>query len=142
MLPRLLAAAVACAAFAIHPLINREERSASSIVRGIAKHVGPNQPIITNTNATLRYLSPAYGAHKLIPRYGLPPDSVPVFAARYGRLALAFVDRFDSELFTREAADNDRFIAAIAGRCALRKTHDTTVRVWGSLRIFELEACR
>jgi hypothetical protein len=141
LLPGLLGIAAACAAFAIHPVINRAEQSALTIVRGITTHVRPDQPVITNTNATLKYLSPAYGARQLIPRYGLPPDSVTVFATQLGRLSLAFLDRFDSELFTQEAADNDRFIAAIAGRCALRKIHDTTARV-GSLRIFELDGCR
>jgi 4-amino-4-deoxy-L-arabinose transferase-like glycosyltransferase len=141
-IPGALGAAIALGAFAVHPVISREEQNAITIVRGIAAHVAPTYPVVTNTNATLKYLSPAYGARQLIPRYGLSPDSVATYASQYGGLGIALLNRFDSERFTREAAENDLFITALGERCTLRATHDTTVKVWGSLRVFALETCR
>jgi len=94
-LPRVSAACAVATAFLVHPLAQRQERVPLAIVRGIYSRTTADVPVITNSNATLKYLSPSYGPRKLILRYGLSADSTASFAKRFGRLSIVLIDRND-----------------------------------------------
>jgi hypothetical protein len=129
-------------AFAVHPLAWRQDEVAAEIVRGIYAHTSADAPVITNTNATLKYLSPSYGARRLILRYDLSADSVAAFAARYPRLSVVLLDRSDNPFSREEAAGNAAFLAAVQQRCRLDKSFEQAFGGWAELHVYEVRACR
>ncbi len=141
VLPRALAGGVLATAFLIHPAAHLQERVPLAIVRGLYSHTATSQYLITNTDATLKYLNVAYGPRKLILRYGLSLDSVTTFSSRYGPVAVALLDRTDSDLFRRDAQGNAEFLASVSSRCETRSTYDEHVASWARVRILELERC-
>jgi hypothetical protein len=142
VLPRGLAAGVVGMAFLIHPAAHLQERVPLAIVRGFYSHTASSQYLITNTDATLKYLNVAYGPRKLILRYGLSLDSVTTFSSRYGPVAVALLDRTDSDLFRRDAEGNAEFLASVSSRCETRSTYDENIASWARVRILELGRCR
>jgi 4-amino-4-deoxy-L-arabinose transferase-like glycosyltransferase len=127
-------------AFAIHAAVRRQERGLLPIVQAIDAGAPVGVPVITNHQATLKYLSPVYGARPMILRAYINPADVPVFYARYKRLNLVFLDRSDSEMFRRDAADNAIFLAGLSGRCELKTVHDS-MNAGMRLRILRILSC-
>ncbi len=142
LLTRAGAMAAIALALGVHLMAWRQEADAALIVRDLARHTSAEVPVITNSNATLKYLSPAYGSRQLVLRYGLNADTIAAIAGRFGTLSLALMDRFDSEIFRGESADNERFVAMVRDRCALTPTHQSAIGTWAQLRIFEVSGCR
>lgn len=140
-LPALFAVGATIVAFSVHPLAHRQERQAERVVRVFYGHTRAAVPVITNSDATLKYLSPAYGPRLLILRYGLDPDTVAALMRRYGALDIAFLDRSDSEHFRRDAAGNDAFLAALDVRCAMTRRHEEPLEGWARMRVLEVRAC-
>jgi hypothetical protein len=139
---RVTAAGVVALAFIVHPLARREETVPLAIVRAMYTYTAENKPVVTNSNATLKYLSPAYGARLLIQRYDLSPDSVVTLQRRYGGLSIALLDRSDSEMFRQESADNRRFLEDVQRRCDARLAFQRGLGGWADLRILDVAACR
>ena len=137
----LAAAGVALMAFAVHPLARRQEGDALAIVRGAFDNTSTGAPVITNSDATLKYLSPAYGPRRLILRQGIAPDTVPALLARHGALDLVLLDRTDSEMFRADAAANAEFLGRLRERCQLTPRHES-VYGWATLRVFGVVGCR
>jgi len=129
-------------AFLVHPLARRQEAIPLAITRGLYLHTSPAVPVITNTNATLKYLSPSYGPRKLILRQETSTDSAAAFVRRFGRVSIALLDRNDSEMFRQESAENARFLLAVQSRCEVRAGYDERLSQWAHLRIFELRRCQ
>jgi hypothetical protein len=140
-LPTAACAAVLALAFLIHPAVHREELVPLTITRALLDHTQEGQAVITNTDATLKYLGVAYGRRSLVARYELSPDSIAAFASRYGSVTVAFLDRRDSENFRRDSDGNDRFLAAARDRCSVRSTFDSDVASWARVRTFDLDSC-
>lgn len=140
-LARAGAACAVATAFLVHPLARQQEGVPLTIVRGIYSRTTADIPVITNSNATLKYLSPSYGPRKLILRYGLTADSTASFAKRFGTLSLVLLDRNDSEAYRSEERDNVRFLGEIRRQCAMRPTHDERIGTWAHLRVFEISSC-
>jgi hypothetical protein len=129
-------------AFVVHPLARQQEAVPLAITRGLYLHTSADIPVITNTNATLKYLSPSYGPRKLILRQETSVDSAAAFARRLGRVSIALLDRNDSEMFRQESAENTRFMEGVQNRCELHRLYDERVSQWAHLRVFELRRCR
>lgn len=127
-------------AFGIHVLAHRQEREALTIVRAIQARTSAQVPVVTNTNATLKYLSPAYSPRRLILRYAITADSLPALAARYGTMTVALLDRTDSRMFRSETSANDAFLAAVRSRCTLRDFWSQQIGA-NTLYIANLGAC-
>lgn len=142
LLARGAAIAAVALAFAVHLLVWREERVPLAIVRGIYSHTSENSPVITNSNATLKYLSPSYGPRRLILRYYINSDSVAAFAKRFDTLSVALLDRTDSEMFRLESQDNDRFVGDVRRRCTVEEKYRARPGDWAELQIFHLSRCR
>jgi hypothetical protein len=134
------AAGVVLLSFAVHPAARSQEGDGLVIVRGIFEHTSQGVPVITNSDASLKYLSPAYGPRRLILRQGVAPDSVPVLLARHHALDLVMLDRTDSELFRSDAAANRSFLDSLRGVCELTSKHDTALS-WVTLRVLSVERC-
>lgn len=141
-LARGAAAAAVALAFAVHPLARRQETVPLAIVRGIYSNTSQSVPVITNSNATLKYLSPSYGPRLLVLRYDVNVDSVAAFARRFGKLSIALLDRSDSEMFRRESEGNARFLAEVRARCMLAEKYQAELGGWAHLRVFDLSGCR
>lgn len=141
MLPRTGAGLAAGVAFLVHPLAFFQERVPLAVTTAIYAQTSASVPVITNSNATLKYLSPAYGPRTLILRYNLPPDSTASFARRFGHLQVVLLDRNDSQAYVEEARDNERFLAETRARCTLAPTHDERFGGWARLRVFEVSIC-
>jgi 4-amino-4-deoxy-L-arabinose transferase-like glycosyltransferase len=133
-------AGIVIMAFAIHPALARQDKDAASIVREIQAYTAGTTPAITNHLATLKYLSPAYGARRIVLRSYIQPSDVPRFTHKFGKLDLVFLDRTDSEMFRSDAAANTAFITATRSLCsvdsAFAATHTT-----GKLRVFHVSKC-
>jgi hypothetical protein len=129
-------------AFLVHPLARRQEAIPLAITRGLYLHTSAAVPVITNTNATLKYLSPSYGPRKLILRQETSTDSAAAFVRRFGRVSIALLDRNDSEMFRQESAENARFMLAVQRRCEVQAGYDERLSQWAHLRVFELRRCR
>lgn len=127
--------------FAVHPLAHLQERQHAALARAMIRSTSPDTPVVTNTKATLKYLSPAYGPRKLIARQELAPDSVPQLLRRHGALSVVLLDRTDSEMFRQDAAANVRFVSAVEHRCVLTTTHRERV-TWAQLRVMQIARCR
>lgn len=136
------AVAVIVLAFLVHPLARRQEGVPLAIVRGIYSNTSADTPVITNSDATLKYLSPSYGPRRLILRYQMTGDSVAAFAARYGKLSVALLDRNDSEMFRRDSEGNTSFLAEVRQRCALTEKYEERLGGWAHIRVFEISSCR
>ena len=136
------AAAVVLMAFLIHPVARRQEEPHLALLRAIEAYATDSTPVITNSNASLKYLSPAYGERwRLILRYGLTGDSVASLSHRYGPLGVALLDRNDSEMFRAESLDNDTFLRDVGRRCEVEPAVDSTISGWTRLRISRVIAC-
>jgi 4-amino-4-deoxy-L-arabinose transferase-like glycosyltransferase len=132
-------AAAVGVAFLVHPLANRQERAPLEIVRDIYAHTTPAVPVITNSNATLKYLSPAYGPRKLILRYNVGPEST-VALAKTQPLTVVLLSRRDSEAHRAETEENTKYVVAVSQRCSLRAASDRDFG-WAQLRIFDVVRC-
>ena len=141
MLTALAGSAAAAVAFSVHPLARRQEAATLPISTAMLSRTRAAAPVITNTDATLKYLSPAYGPRRLIVLRELPADSLGPFMRRFGAMTIVLLDRTDSRAFSAERQSHDRFLAQAAERCALRSTYDEDV-ARTRLRIYEVSACR
>jgi 4-amino-4-deoxy-L-arabinose transferase-like glycosyltransferase len=135
----LVAFAIAC--FAIHVAVHRQERTPLSIVRAIQTHTSPAVPVITNQNATLKYLSPVYGARRKIVRADITASDVPRFYRQYGQLGIVFLDRSDSEAFREDVRTNERFLFDLQSRCAFEQIYDGKHGASARLRVFSITRC-
>jgi hypothetical protein len=140
-LPLVAAAAAVLIAVAAHPLARAQEGAPLAIVRGIYANTTPVVPVITNTNATLKYLSPSYGPRRLILRHEISPDSAAQMAQALGGASLVLLDRTDSELFLAESAGNQAFVQRLSARCSVRSRADQPVASWARLRIWDVSGC-
>jgi hypothetical protein len=140
---RLASVAVVSLAFLVHPLARRQEQVPLAITERIYEHTRPDVPVITNTNATLKYLSPAFGARQLILSHGLHPDTARTLIARSGgRVHLVLLNRSDSELFRAESRENEALRAALARLCEVRSIQEGAIADWARLGIFDVSGCR
>ena len=135
-----LAAAIVSMNFLIHPLVSRQEATPRQIRDTIYAHTQPDVPVIINSKATLKYLSPAYGPRRLILLDQLEPDSVAAMARRHARSSVAILDRRDSDMFRRDGENNRRFLAKIRGMCELSQRAGVPFG-WGELRIYDMTRC-
>jgi hypothetical protein len=129
-------------AFAVHPLAASQERVPLSIVRAMYAHTDLDSPVVTNTEATLKYFSGVYGRRRIIPRYALNADSIQSLRGHHNQVTLALLDRRDSEKFRLESQENARFVRDVGRRCALVERLDTAVAAWAHLRILAVSSCR
>jgi hypothetical protein len=139
-LGRVATALVVIGAFVIHPLVRRQEIVPLELVRAIYDHTEPGVPVLTNTRATLKYLSPSYGPRTIIQSYGVRGDSIAALARRTGTLDLVLIDRSDGEMFKRDGPDNARLVADAQARCTVQRTDDRE-RGWARLRVIRLTGC-
>lgn len=141
-LARSAAAAVVVMAAGVHLLARRQEAVPAVIATSLLGHTTAERPVITNSNATLKYLSPAYAPRRLILRYRIPVDSVAAFASRHGGVDIALLDRSDSELFRDESLANEAFLEDVASRCALTAAYDSAPASWARVRVARVTTCR
>ncbi|HJQ21043.1 MAG TPA: hypothetical protein VJ867_11900 [Gemmatimonadaceae bacterium] len=135
------AATVIAMCAGVHAIAHRQEGTSLALVRSIYQHTRADMPVITNTNETLKYLSPSYGPRRLYLRYQLDSSSVVDFSRRLGPMSIVLLDRNDSDLFRREQDDNERFLAMVRARCALHRIADERPAAWARVRVFELSSC-
>lgn len=140
---RSAAAGVLLLAFVIHPVVRRQDAEPRAVVQAVMTNTEPATPVITNHDATFKYLSPAYGPRQLILRDRIPPDTVPALLTQYGRLSLVLLDRTDSELFAKDAAENQSFLMEVEVRCGdgVTRRLDETIGAALRLRVFDLRRC-
>jgi len=138
---RLGAAYTIALAFLVHPLAHLQEAVPLAIITTVLQHTQADVPVITNTNATLKYFSPSYGARKLVVRYAMNGDSAAAFTQRFGHVNLVLLDRTDSEMFREETLANARFVNAMRVRCDVRSTADTVLGAWAHVRTYEVSRC-
>lgn len=117
------AIALTIVAFAIHPALRRLERDALGIVSAIQQGTEEGRPVLTNHHATLKYLSPVYGARRLILRSYITAPEATAFFKRYGGLDVVFLDRSDSDMFRADAEQNRAFLAELGKYCSLREVY-------------------
>ena len=141
-LARIAAAAVVAMAFVVHPLARRQERTPLAIVKAIYGTTKASIPVVTNTRATLKYLSPSYEPRRLIPTYAVSGDSLAGLGRRFGTFSMALLDRNDSQMFRQESDDNARLLAEVRQRCTARPVHDAPYGGWARLRVFDISNCR
>lgn len=134
------AAGAVALSFAVHPMGRAQEGDALTIVRGIQEHTSAESPVITNSGATLKYLSPSYGPRRLILRQAVPPHTVPSLLEHHRGLSVVLLDRVDSEMFRGDAADNDLFVARLADHCQLSPRHQRDFG-WARLRVLAVDHC-
>jgi len=134
--------AAAATAFAVHPLAARQEEATLPVQRAIQRNTRPDAPVITNSDATLKYLSPAYSTRRLLLLPATPPESLSGFSRRYGVMDVVVLDRSDSRVFNAMAARDDRFVSAARARCAVQDRLDTLMADGSRLRVLELRSCR
>lgn len=132
---------VASASFIIHPLMRVQEHDALGIVRGMFENTTAATPLITNSDATLKYLSPAYGSRRLILRQEIRSDTVPSLLRGFGTLSMVLLDRVDSELFRKDAEENNRFVADVGRLCELKVAYHADFD-WAALRVLDINRCR
>lgn len=135
-----LGAGAIATAFLVHPLARRQEGEALRIVRTIYANTRSDVPVVTNSKATLKYLSPAYGPRRLVLLEQVPADAVFELTRQHQRVSVVVLDRNDSEMFRADAANTARFLAVAAARC------DLVPRLregfgWAELRVFDLQGC-
>ena len=98
-------------------------------------------PVVTNTDATLKYLSPSYSPRHLLVLDALGDDSLRAFSRRVGRLDVVVLDRPEPG-FRRSASDADRFLERAARACVVTPRLDTIMPDASRLRIMGLADCR
>jgi hypothetical protein len=113
----LAATGAAAVAFVVHPMAARYERAVLPVARALQAGASADFPTITNTRATLKYLSPVYGRRPLISLEFLPADSLAAFSSRFDTLSVTLLDRSDSQVFLDLTAEHDAFIAQVVERC-------------------------
>jgi len=134
-------AGIGLMAFAVHPIAHRQERDFEAIVTGIFSNTDSATAVVTNSDATLKYFSAAYGRRRLILRQSVRPDSVPALLSTFGRLDIVLLDRLDSEMFRRDADANSRFLADLNTICQLALKYEQDF-AWAKLRLFGVRGCR
>jgi 4-amino-4-deoxy-L-arabinose transferase-like glycosyltransferase len=128
-------------AFAVHPLAARQESKVLPLHDAIQRNTRAGTPVITNTDATLKYLGPSYSPRRLIV-LDAADDSLRAFTERHGRLDVVVLDRIDANAFRREMDSAQRFLDRARQRCELRARLDTVMPDASRLRVFELRSCR
>jgi hypothetical protein len=134
-------ALIALMAFGIHPLLRHMEQAPLSVVTAIQRAAPEGVPVVTNHHATLKYLSPVYGAHRLILRAYITAADVPRFYRSAGGLAVVLLDRDDSDMFREDAKQNNAFLAQLQQRCSLVVAHDAPHGSGTRLRVLNVTGC-
>jgi hypothetical protein len=135
------ALAASLVAFGVHPLAARQESAVLPLHAAIQRSTRAETPVITNTDATLKYLSPSYSRRRLIVLEAVG-DSLQAFTHRHGRLDVVVLDRVDGDAFRREIDATQRFLDRAGTSCSLRARVDTAMPDASRLRVFELQSCR
>jgi hypothetical protein len=138
---RVWIAGVALAAFAVHPALDRFNRTQASLVRALYAHTTPDAVVVTNMVATGKFLNELYGFRHVINRPHLEPSEVPRLLAESGSVQLAFLNRLDSEYYRGDAAENDAFVRGTETRCRLVLLHDAAHSASDHLRIWQVREC-
>lgn len=117
-------AAVAIAAFAVHPAIRRTESGPDAIVSVLHARTRAEEPIVINEKAVGKYLSPVYGARLLVWRSSADAAALHDLCARHSALQMALLDRTDSPMFRGDADANAQFVRATQREFVTTLTYD------------------
>lgn len=134
-------AALAVLAFAIHPLVRRLDQEPFSIVQAIQLTTASDIPVVINEKAAGKYLSPVYGERRLIGRSAANTAQLAAICREFGGLQLLLLDRSDTEMFRRDAAENARFLSDIEHHLWVRSVYDRAHGTVFRLRIFDVSGC-
>jgi hypothetical protein len=97
--------------------------------------------MVTNTRATLKYLSPSYGPRVIVRSYDVNVDSIAQLARSNRAVDVVFLDRRDSEMFREETLRNARLLADVRSRCAVARSTDHTHGPSATLHVLRLSGC-
>lgn len=131
-------AAVALAALAIHPILDRWSASQVAIVQALSEHTQAAVPIITNGNTKNKFLNGVYLPRRVVLRDSLRPEEVGRILNLYGAAQLVFLNRSDSEAFRLEARRNEAFVRAVGSRYPTALRYDQKYQGGDHLEIWEV----
>jgi hypothetical protein len=134
-------AGIAVLAFAIHPLLRRLDAEPYSIVQSIQRNTALDVPLVINEKVAGKYLSPIYGPRLQISRSTVNAADLPRYCRDYGRLGFVLLDRFDSEMFRRDASDNAEFLSEAKKYLLLREIYKAPHGPGMQLRVLETVRC-
>jgi hypothetical protein len=125
----------------IHIVARSQEEVPLAIKRNFYSHTTATTPVVVNSKASLKYLSPSYGRRRIIERDSTDAVRVAALVRRDGPVTVAFLERSDSEMFRQDVAANDRFLGGLLTACVLEERARERVAAWASLRVVAVVHC-
>jgi 4-amino-4-deoxy-L-arabinose transferase-like glycosyltransferase len=138
---RLVAAAVVAGALLVHPAVWSRERTPLELTQSIFSATDANVPVVTNTRATLKYLSPAYGRRTIVRSYDVNADSIAALARAAGAADLVLFDRSDGQMYRGDLESNAHLLAEVRTRCGVQRSDERDRGGWGVLHLLRLSGC-
>ena len=133
--------ALIVAVFGSHVAVHRLEAAPLRVVTAIRNATRAAVPLIINSKATFKYVSPVYGPRRLILRDALSGEEVPELLRTLGRLQVVFLDRGDSEMFVEDAGANQHFLEIVRTRCTVKAVLSEQIDKTLRLNVFEVAKC-
>lgn len=130
-------AGASCAAFAVHPVLDRWSAGQSAIREAIERNVPVDSVLIANGEAIRKFIDDLGRPYVTLRRSRLSPEQLEQLRARHARYFVAFLDRSDSDYWRHDAAENAAFIARLGDPAPLVDLH---VSATDRLRIWRIEA--
>lgn len=118
----------------VHWASQRWGASQAEIREAIFQHVADDAVLVTNWDATRKFLRRLDRRFLPVQRHRLAEGDVALLADRHGEFYIAFLDRSDSEHWRRDARENEAFIASLTLPHALELDRQVTptdrLRIW------------
>ncbi len=107
-------AGLAGAALAVHAYLGRWSQTQAAIVAAIHQHTGDESVLVTNPEATSKFLRQIERRYVYTSASVVGTDGVAELLRRHGEVFVVMLDRTDSEYWRLRTQENEAFIAALA----------------------------
>jgi len=125
---------VAAAAVAVHPTLAAWSRTQREILERIDAHVPLDAVVVTNLEATQKFLHEVDRPLRLVHRSQLAPEQMADLVERYGGFFVVLLDRSDSDWWRENRVQNSRFLEILEPEAELlldrRVSPSDRLRIW------------
>ncbi len=107
-------AGLSVAALAVHAYLGRWSQTQAAIAAAIHRHTGDESVLVTNPEATRKFLRQIERRYIHADSGEIGPEGVAELLRRHGEVFVVLLDRSDSEYWRRRSQLNQAFIEAVA----------------------------
>jgi hypothetical protein len=101
------------ASVAVHAYLDRWSAGQAAIAQAIQEHTGDDTVVITNPEATYKFMRQADRRYQYVSNWVVTPEEVTQLVDRHGEVFIVLLDRTDSDYWRERSQQHDVFIASL-----------------------------